>query len=57
MILNLFGNIFASWKANFVSAMMFPEVGKQENIDSLPRALDSCRYACYVTSKITQHIC
>ena len=50
MFLNLSGNIFASWQANFVSAAMFPEVGKQGNIDrkhnasaamfrSLPRAL------------------
>ena len=49
--LNLLRNIFASWEANFVSATMFPEVGKQGNIDrkhnvsatlfsSLPRALD-----------------
>ena len=27
------GNIFASWEENFVSAKMFPEVGKQGNID------------------------
>ena len=33
MFLNLLGNIFASWEANFVSATMFPEVGKQGNID------------------------
>ena len=50
MFLILLGNIFASWEANFVSARMFPEVGKQGNIDrkhnvsatmfpSLPRAL------------------
>ena len=50
MFLNLFGNIFASWEAKFVSETMFPEVGKQGNIDkkhnvsatmfpSLPRAL------------------
>ena len=32
MFLNLLGNIFASWEANFVSATMFPEVGKQGNI-------------------------
>ena len=32
VFLNFFGNIFASWKANFVSATMFPEVGKQGNI-------------------------
>ena len=48
MFLNFFGNIFASWEENFVSATMFPEVGKQGNIDrkhvsattflSLPRA-------------------
>ena len=49
MFLNLLGNIFASWEANFVSATMFPEVGKQGKIDkkhnvsatmfpSLPRA-------------------
>ena len=50
MFLNLFGNIFDSWEANFGSATMFPEVGKQGKIDrkhyvsatmfsSLPRAL------------------
>ena len=33
MFLNLLGNIFASWEANLVSATMFPEVGKQGNID------------------------
>ena len=33
MFLNLLGNISASWEANFVSATMFPEVGKQGNID------------------------
>ena len=33
MFLNLCRNIFASWEANFVSATMFPEVGKQGNID------------------------
>ena len=49
MFLNLLGNISASWEANFVFATMFPEVGKQGNIDkkhnvsatmfpSLPRA-------------------
>ena len=27
------GNIFACWEANFVSATMFPEVGKQGKID------------------------
>ena len=32
MFLNFLGSIFASWEANFVSATMFPEVGKQENI-------------------------
>ena len=37
MFLNLLGNIFASWKANFFSATMFPEVGKQENNDREPR--------------------
>ena len=48
--LNLLENIFASWEANFVSATMFPELGKQGNIDkkhnvsatifpSLPKAL------------------
>ena len=67
-ILNFFEIIFASWEANFVSTTMFPQVGKQGNIDrkhnvfatmfpSLPRALDSYRCACYVTSRITQHIC
>ena len=50
MFLNLLGNIFASWEANFVSATMFSEMRKQGNIDrkfnvstttfhSLPRAL------------------
>ena len=49
MFLNLSGNIFASLEANFVSATMFPGVGKQGNMDrklnvsatmfpSLPRA-------------------
>ena len=33
MLLNLLGNIFASWEASFVSATMFPEVDKQGNID------------------------
>ena len=33
MFLNLLDNIFAPWEANFVSARMFPEVGKQGNID------------------------
>ena len=33
MFLNLLGNIFASWETNFVSATVFPEVGKQGNID------------------------
>ena len=33
MFLNLLGNIFASWEANFVSATMFPKVGKLGNID------------------------
>ena len=33
MFLNLLGNIFASWEANFVSATMFSEVGKQGNTD------------------------
>ena len=50
MFLNLLGNIFASRKANFVSAKLFPGVGKLGNMDSkqnvsatvfpsLPRAL------------------
>ena len=50
MFLNFFGNIFASQEANFLSATMFPEMGKQGNINrkdnvsatmfpSLPRAL------------------
>ena len=50
MFLNFLGNIFASWEANFVSATMFSEVGKQGNIgrkhnvtttifSSLPRTL------------------
>ena len=34
IFLNLLGNIFASWEANFVSGTMFSEVGKQEDIDS-----------------------
>ena len=29
IFLNLLGNIFAFWEANFVSAAMFSEVGKQ----------------------------
>ena len=33
IVLHLLGNIFASWEANFLSATMFPEVGKQGNID------------------------
>ena len=33
MFLNFLGNIFASQEANFVSATMFPEVGKQGNIN------------------------
>ena len=28
MFLNLLGNVFGSWEANFVSATMFPAVGK-----------------------------
>ena len=32
MFLNLLGNIFASWEANYISATMFPEVGKQGNV-------------------------
>ena len=42
--LNLFENILASWEVNFVSATMFPEVGKQRNkvsakiFPSLPKA-------------------
>ena len=50
LFLNLLGNIFASWEANFVSTTMFPDVGNQGNIDrkhnvsatmfpGLPRAL------------------
>ena len=30
---NIFANIFASSKANFVSATMFPDVDKQGNVD------------------------
>ena len=52
MFLNLLGNIFVPWEANFVSATMFPDVGKQGNIDrkhnvsatmfsSLPRAVNN----------------
>ena len=33
MFLNLLGNIFASREANFVSATMFLEAGKQGSID------------------------
>ena len=33
LFLNLLGNIFAFWQANFVSARMFSDVGKQKNID------------------------
>ena len=33
MFLNLLGSIFASREANFVSAAIFPGVGKQGNID------------------------
>ena len=33
MFLKMLGNIFASWEANYVSATMFPKVGKQGNID------------------------
>ena len=54
MFLNLLRNIFASREANFVSATMFPRVGKQGTFEetsritnvsttmfpSLPRALD-----------------
>ena len=54
MFLNLLGNIFASREANFVSATMFPGVGKLRNMDrkqnvsatmfpSLPRALLTLR--------------
>ena len=50
MYLTFLAKVFASWEANFVPATMFPEVGKQGNIDrkhnvsatlfpSLPRAL------------------
>ena len=39
MFLNLLGNIFASWEANFVFASMFPKVGKHATmLPSLPRA-------------------
>ena len=49
IFLNFLRNILASWEAKFVSARMFPEVGKQVNIgtkhnvsatmfSSLPRA-------------------
>ena len=33
MFLELLGNIFAPLETNFVSVTMFPEVGKQGNID------------------------
>lgn len=33
MFSNQLGNIFSSWVENFVSATMFPKVGKQKNID------------------------
>ena len=32
MFLNLLGNTFASWEANFVFAKVFSEVGKPGNI-------------------------
>jgi hypothetical protein len=32
MFLKFVGNIFASWEANFVSATMFPPMGKHGNI-------------------------
>ena len=37
MFLNLIGNIFASREANFVSATMFPRVGKQGNFEETSR--------------------
>ena len=37
MFLNLIGNIFASGEANFVSATMFPRVGKQGNFEETSR--------------------
>ena len=33
MFLSLLGSILASWETTYVSATMFPEVGKQRNID------------------------
>ena len=65
MFLNLSGNIFASREANFVSATMFPEVGKLRNMDrkqnvsatmfpSFPRALarNACEYKNFIMSSI-----
>ena len=37
MFLNLIGNIFASREANFVSATMFPRMGKQGNFEETSR--------------------
>ena len=33
MFLNLLGNVFVSWTANFISATMFLEIDKQGKID------------------------
>ena len=51
MYLSLLGNIFASWKANFVFATMTisPEVDKQGNSDS-----KQCFLICFSLSQ-TQH--
>ena len=34
MFLNLLGNVFASQEANFVSATMFPRVGKHGKLET-----------------------
>ena len=47
MFLKLRGNIFASREANFVSATMFPRVGKQGNIrESKMFPQQQCFLAC-----------
>ena len=46
MFLNLLGNILAFWEANFVSATMFPEVGKQGNIGAKHNVSQQCFLLC-----------
>ena len=46
MFLNLLGNIFASWGANFVCATVFPEVGKQGIIDRKHSVPQQCFLVC-----------